>query len=78
MNNNTVYVTPPPSGGVITAFILNILKGYNFTSDSIATEENKVLTYHRFIEAYKYGEFAISILSCMEKNYFMSMFAVEL
>lgn len=55
VDENTVYVTPAPTGGTFVAFILNVLKGYNFSPESIATEENKILTYHRIVEAFKYG-----------------------
>lgn len=57
IHNNTVYVTPPPSNGAIVAFILNILKGYNFTADSISTPDKEILTLHRITEAFKFGMF---------------------
>ncbi|XP_068633191.1 glutathione hydrolase 1 proenzyme-like isoform X2 [Battus philenor] len=46
---------PPPSSGVILINILNILTGYNFTSHSIDSTDDKILTYHRIIEAFKYA-----------------------
>lgn len=54
-NNDTVYVTQS-AGGPIVAFILNILRGYNFTSKSIESDDERIHTYHRFIEAYKFGK----------------------
>lgn len=54
-NNNTVYVTPS-AGGPLVAFILNILQGYNMTSNAIETEDQQIRTYHRIIESFKYGE----------------------
>lgn len=56
IDNNTLYVTPLPSGGAYVAFILNILRGYNLTPKSIATDEDAITTYHRFIEAFKFGK----------------------
>lgn len=55
LGDSILYVPTPPSGGVLTGLILNIINGYNFTAESVATEENRVLTAHRMIEAFKYG-----------------------
>lgn len=56
INNNTIYVTPS-AGGPFIAFILNILRGYNFTSKAIESDDERIRTYHRFIEAFKFGKF---------------------
>ncbi|RXN31309.1 gamma-glutamyltranspeptidase 1-like protein [Labeo rohita] len=40
-----------PFGGPVLALIL---KGYNFSSSSVSTTENKILTYHRMIEAFRF------------------------
>lgn len=61
LNDNTVYVTPSVTGGPIVAFILNILRGYNFTSKALETDEENVRTYHRIIESFKYGKCGQSI-----------------
>lgn len=50
-----IYVTPPPSNGLLVAFIVNILKGYNLTSDSLSTLDKEALTLHRYTEAMKFG-----------------------
>lgn len=55
LGDNVLYVPTPPSGGVLTALILNILNGYNFTADSIASENGRILSAHRTVEAFKYG-----------------------
>lgn len=54
-DNQVLYTVPPPGSGAILGFILNILNGYNFTSESVATIDDTVLTYHRIAEAYKYA-----------------------
>ncbi|XP_063825676.1 glutathione hydrolase 1 proenzyme-like isoform X2 [Ostrinia nubilalis] len=52
---DTLYAPPPPSSGLILGYILNVLKGYKFTRDSINSTQDKVLSYHRIIEAFKYA-----------------------
>lgn len=54
-NEDNFYSVPPPGSGVLLAFILNILDGYNFTKESISDVNNTVLTYHRITEAFKYA-----------------------
>ncbi|XP_063345836.1 glutathione hydrolase 5 proenzyme-like [Pelmatolapia mariae] len=49
-----LYFPPPPSGGAILSFILNIMKGYKMNSEPKTTDE-KILFYHRYIEALKFA-----------------------
>ncbi|XP_050409681.2 glutathione hydrolase 1 proenzyme-like [Patella vulgata] len=51
----TVYSVPLPSSGAVYEYILNILDGYNFTSDDMSTDAKTVLTQHRIIEAMKFA-----------------------
>lgn len=55
LNDDILYSVPPPGSGVLLGFILNILKGYNFTSDNIIGINNTVFTYHKIIESFKYA-----------------------
>ncbi|KAL3976164.1 PML-RARA-regulated adapter molecule 1 [Sarotherodon galilaeus] len=49
-----MYFPPPPAGGAILSFILNIMKGYKMNSEPKTTDE-KILFYHRYIEALKFA-----------------------
>ncbi|XP_037337263.2 gamma-glutamyltransferase 5a [Pungitius pungitius] len=49
-----MYIPPPPAGGVILSFILNLLKGYNLDAMSLKGKEKNLL-YHRLVEAFKFS-----------------------
>ncbi|XP_023220450.1 glutathione hydrolase 1 proenzyme-like isoform X2 [Centruroides sculpturatus] len=55
LNQDILYTVPTPGSGAILGFILNILRGYNLTADSMKDISSSVLTYHRMAEAFKYA-----------------------
>ncbi|KAM9394278.1 gamma-glutamyltransferase 5a isoform 1-T2 [Pholidichthys leucotaenia] len=48
-----MYIPPPPAGGVILSFLLNIMKEY--MNSAPITDEQKILFYHRYAEALKFA-----------------------
>ncbi|XP_055454933.1 glutathione hydrolase 5 proenzyme isoform X2 [Psammomys obesus] len=55
LGNYTLYSPPPPAGGAVLSFILNVLKGFNFTAEMVARPEEKVTVYHRLVETLKFA-----------------------
>lgn len=55
LGNYTLYSPPPPAGGAILSFILNVLRGFNFSAESVAGPEGRVSMYHRLVETLKFA-----------------------
>nr|XP_023664357.1 glutathione hydrolase 5 proenzyme-like [Paramormyrops kingsleyae] len=54
IDDYVMHFPPPPTGGAILAFLLNIMKGYKLSPSSLEGDQ-KALTYHRYIEALKFA-----------------------
>uniref|UniRef100_A0A8C5CDD4 Glutathione hydrolase n=1 Tax=Gadus morhua TaxID=8049 RepID=A0A8C5CDD4_GADMO len=54
LGETRMLIPPPPAGGAVLAFILNVMKGYNLTSNSMKGDQ-RIQTYHRFVEAAKFA-----------------------
>lgn len=48
------YTTTTPGDGSLATLIINIIDGYNLTSSDLKGSR-AILTYHRFIEAFKFA-----------------------
>ncbi|XP_032991866.1 glutathione hydrolase 5 proenzyme isoform X2 [Lacerta agilis] len=55
LGDYTVYSAPRPAAGPILLFILNVLKGFNFTKESMGTLTQSAETYHYIAEALKFA-----------------------
>nr|XP_044988537.1 glutathione hydrolase 5 proenzyme isoform X1 [Jaculus jaculus] len=55
LGNYTLYSPPPPAGGAILSFILNVLRGFNFSAELVAQPERKVDMYHHLVETLKFA-----------------------
>ncbi|XP_044145521.1 glutathione hydrolase 5 proenzyme [Bufo gargarizans] len=55
LGNYMLYTPPPPAGGALLSFILNILEGYNFDKRSMQNVPDQIETYHHIVEALKFA-----------------------
>ncbi|XP_054961838.1 glutathione hydrolase 5 proenzyme isoform X11 [Pan paniscus] len=55
LGDYTLYSPPPPAGGAILSFILNVLRGFNFSKESMARPEGRVNVYHHLVETLKFA-----------------------
>jgi len=55
LGDYNMHTMQSPTGGPIVSHILNILKGYAFSANDLSTTEKEIKTYHRMIEAFKFG-----------------------
>nr|XP_051693071.1 glutathione hydrolase 5 proenzyme isoform X1 [Oryctolagus cuniculus] len=51
----TLYSPPPPAGGAILGFILNVLRGFNLSAELLARPEGIVSMYHHIVETLKFA-----------------------
>ncbi|KAL4681866.1 hypothetical protein H8959_007343 [Pygathrix nigripes] len=55
LGDYSLYSPPPPAGGAILSFILNVLRGFNFSAESVARPEGRVNMYHHLVETLKFA-----------------------
>ncbi|ELW49647.1 Gamma-glutamyltransferase 5 [Tupaia chinensis] len=55
LGDYTLYSPPPPAGGAMLSLILNVLRGFNFSADSVTSPEGAVNTYHHLVETFKFA-----------------------
>lgn len=55
LGNYKLYTPPPPAGGAVLSFILNILEGYHFDKGAKQNVHDQIETYHRLAESLKFA-----------------------
>ena len=53
--NYRIYFAPPPSSGILVAFMMKIMKGFNVGAQDWQFENTTNLFNHRFVEAKKHA-----------------------
>ena len=53
--NYSIYVPPPPSSGILVAYIMKLMKGFNVSSKVFSSNQTLSLYYHRLIESIKHA-----------------------
>nr|XP_012604733.1 gamma-glutamyltransferase 5 isoform X1 [Microcebus murinus] len=56
LGDYTLYSPPPPAGGALLSFVLRVLRGFNFSAESVASPEGSVDMYHHLVETLKFAE----------------------
>ncbi|KAG1686700.1 Glutathione hydrolase 1 proenzyme [Nymphon striatum] len=56
INGMELFGLPAPSSTSFVFFVLNVMNGYELTTETLQNTDSAILTYHRLIEAFKYGE----------------------
>lgn len=56
-DGSSIYGIPPPAGGLILQYIINIMDGYGYQNKSTASmsKSDQLLFFQRFTEALKHG-----------------------
>nr|XP_003938577.1 glutathione hydrolase 5 proenzyme isoform X2 [Saimiri boliviensis boliviensis] len=55
LGDYTLYSPPSPAGGAILSLILNVLRGFNFSAESVVRPEGRVNVYHHLVETLKFA-----------------------
>ncbi|KAL0624507.1 Glutathione hydrolase 5 proenzyme [Plecturocebus cupreus] len=55
LGDYTLYSPPSPAGGAILSLVLNVLRGFNFSAESVARPEGRVNVYHHLVETLKFA-----------------------
>ncbi|XP_028396378.1 glutathione hydrolase 1 proenzyme-like isoform X1 [Dendronephthya gigantea] len=64
-----------PSSGILIAFMLNVLKGYDFTLESVSNNSKTANVYHKIIETFKYAYARRALLG--DKNFLTDTQIIE-
>ncbi|XP_059214650.1 glutathione hydrolase 5 proenzyme [Centropristis striata] len=50
-----MHIPPPPAGGALLAFILELMTEFPLSPNTLDSDHEKILMYHRYIEANKFA-----------------------